>query len=189
MAADGKTFAVAVVAVIVIVAAIGVVGLMQTPAAATGTLSIYVKDDPAVWSHVNVTFSQVQVHMASGDNSTDDNSTNDSSGWRTLSMRNGTVDLVALSNISALLASGDIPAGNYTQIRIVVISVTGVMTDNTSVTFTVPSGEQKTTHPFHVVAGAANRLTLEIDLNRSIVQTGQGQWRFTPVLGAVVDGA
>jgi hypothetical protein len=174
MAANAKTMGIVVVAIIVIAAALGAAAIMSVPASANGTVSIYVKDDPAMWSHINVTFSEVKVH-----------SSDDNGSWMTLSIKNGTLDLIALSNVSALLASGEIPAGNYTQIRLVVISVTGMMTNGTSVTFTVPSGELKTTHPFNVTAGATNRLTLEFDLDRSIVQTGNGEWKFTPVLGAV----
>jgi hypothetical protein len=166
-----------IIVIILIAAALGAAALLQVPASANGTLSVYVKDDPSMWSHVNVTFSAVQVH-----------SSDDNGSWMTLSIRNGTLDLIALSNVSALLAAGDIPVGNYTQVRILVASVTGVMTNGTAVTFTVPSGELKTTRPFNVTAGAANRLTLEFDLDRSIVQNGNGDWRFTPVLGRIIEG-
>jgi 3-deoxy-D-manno-octulosonate 8-phosphate phosphatase KdsC-like HAD superfamily phosphatase len=93
-----------------------------------------------------------------------------------------------LTNISELLASADIAAGKYTQIRIVVTSVTATMTNGTMVNMTVPSGELKTTHPFNVTAGATSSLTLEIDLERAIVQNGSG-WIFTPVLGAVTESS
>ena len=137
-----------------------------------------VKDDAIAWKHVNVTFSEVKVHLASGNND---------SGWQTLSIKNGIVDLVTLTNVSKLLASSAIPTGKYTQIRIVVNSVTGMMLDGTNVTFTVPSGELKTTHPFNLTAGSTEKLTLEIDLQRSIVHNDSG-WIFTPVLGTVVEG-
>ena len=58
------------------------------------------------------------------------------------------------------------------------------MVNGTSVVFTVPSGEVKTTTPFEIRSGASTTLTVDIDLSRSIVANGQG-WFFTPVLGQV----
>jgi 3-deoxy-D-manno-octulosonate 8-phosphate phosphatase KdsC-like HAD superfamily phosphatase len=89
--------------------------------------------------------------------------------------------------VSDLLAQGKVPVGKYTQIRIVVINVTGMMDDGTHVNFTVPSGELKTTHPFNVTKGSTTKLTLDIDLSKSIVQA-DGKWLFKPVLGAIVQG-
>jgi hypothetical protein len=145
-----------------------------------GKVALYVKDAPALWSHVNVTFSEVQIHEANASNST--------SGWHNLTLAGtSTIDLAALVNVSDLLAQGSVSAGKYTQIRIAVTNVTGIMTDGTHVNFTVPSGELKTTHPFNVSAGSTTKLTLEIDLSRSITQAGD-KWLFAPVLGAIVQG-
>jgi hypothetical protein len=172
MAGNGKTIIAVIVVIVLIAAAIGVYTLQQP---ATGTMSIYVKDDAIAWKHVNITFTEVRVQQASANND---------SGWQTVSIKNGSIDLASLTNVSELLASSAIPAGKYTQIRIVVGSATGMMLNGTHVTFVVPSGELKTTHPFNLTAGSTKKLTLEIDLQRSIVQNGSG-WTFTPVLGAV----
>lgn len=99
-----------------------------------------------------------------------------------LTIKNATIDLLALRNVSELLASGNVSPGNYTQIRIVVENATGVMVNGTLVNFTVPSGELKSTHPFNVIAGATENLTFEMDLH--IVDTGHG-WQLTPVIGSV----
>lgn len=174
MATYGKTYVAIIVAIVLIVAAVGAYALLRP---ATGTMSIYVKDDAIAWKHVNVTFSEVRVHQASADND---------SGWQTISIENGIIDLAALVNVSELLASSAIPAGKYTQVRLVVDSATGMMFNGTHVAFTVPSGELKTTHPFDLPAGGTKRLTLEIDLEHSIVQNASG-WIFKPVLGAVTE--
>jgi len=163
------------IAVLVIAAGVGAFLLLNSPEE-TGRVTIFVKNAPDDWSHINVTFSEVRIHQANASNGT---------GWRSLKIMNGTVDLTDLVNVSALLAAGNVSAGKYTQIRIVVINVTGEMTDGTKVNFTVPSGELKTTHPFNVVAGHTVSLTLDIDLSRSIVHNANG-WKFTPVLGPIV---
>ncbi len=165
----------AIVVVIVVIATIGAVLALQSP---QGTVSVYVKDPPAEWSHVNITFSTVEIHPAS--------STDNNSGWITLKIVNGTIDLVRLTNASSILASSNVATGKYTQIRIVVSSATGVMTNGTNVTFKVPSGELRTTHPFNVTSGQTSKLTLGFSLQQSIIETGQG-WTFKPVLGEVLD--
>ena len=178
--ASGKTaILAAVIAVVVVVSGVGAYMLSTNSSdKATATVSIYVKDLPANWTHVNVTFSEVKIHEADAGNE---------SGWRTLALQTQTVDLASLTNMSELLASGNVSAGKYTQIRIVVVSVTGTMENGTIVNFTVPSGELKTTHPFNVTAGHTETLTLDFDLSKSIIQDGNG-WKFKPVLGSITEG-
>ena len=124
-----------------------------------------------------MTFSEVRIHKANASNS---------SGWTSLSIKNQTVDLASLTNVSELLASGNVSLGKYTQIRFVVTKVVGVQANGTSVTLKVPSGELKTTHPFTVSANHTETLTLDFDLDHSLVFTSQG-WTFKPVLGPIIE--
>jgi len=163
--------------IVVVVLVLATAGAYSFLGAQSGTVSIFIKDAPADWKHVNVTFSEIRIHQAD---------TGNESGWQTLPIKNATMDLLSLTNVSALLAYSNVPAGKYTQIRIVVASATGVMVNGTSVAFNVPSGEMKTTHSFNVTAGQMKTLTLDIDLEHSIVHNSQG-WTFKPVLGAVTE--
>jgi Domain of unknown function (DUF4382) len=142
-----------------------------------GTLAVLVQDAPAGvnWTHVMVTFSRIQAHEANG--------TNDS-GWFNVTTETGTVDLAAVHNVAQLLGTATLPAGMYTQLRLVVSSAQGVMQNGTKVNFTVPSGVLKTDDPFNVTVGHLTSLTLEIDLSRSIVHAG-AEWLFLPVFAAV----
>jgi len=167
--------AIAVVAVV----ALGAVGIYMavSSSSSTGKVTIMVKDLPAEWAHVNVTFSEVRIHQAETNNS----------GWINLSMPGGSIDLKALVNISELLASGNVGTGKYTQIRIVVDSGGGTLANGTLVNFTVPSGELKINHPFNVTAGETTTLTVDIDLSKSIIENHSG-WKFKPVLGSITQG-
>lgn len=177
------------------IAAIVVLGgagayLLTREDAATGRIVIYVKDAPADWKHVNVTFSAVKIHQAGADedNDTDENETGDDGGeWITIALEQQTVDLRAYVDISALLASGNISTGKYTQIRIVVENVTGTMVDGTQVDFKVPSGVLKINKPFTIEKNETTELTVDIDLSKSIVEN-QNKWTFKPVLGSIVEG-
>ena len=143
--------------------------------AGEGTVNVYVKDAPANWTHVYVTFSEVQVHAADQGNA---------SGWYNLTTGPKTVDLASLVTVSELLGSAKVPAGMYTQLRIVVMAAQGVLQNGTTENFTVPSGELKTDDPFNVTTGQAVSLTVDIDLSRSIVWTAEG-YLFLPVIGSV----
>ncbi len=174
MTNPNKAILAIVVAIVVIVGAFGV--YVATRPSSTGRVSIMVKDLPDDWTHVNVTFSEVQIHQADGNNS----------GWHNLTIASETIDLAVLVNVSELLASANVGPGKYTQIRLVVDSVTGTMANGTVVNFTVPSGELKTTHPFNVTAGHTTTLTLDFDLEKSIVVNAQG-YKFMPVLGPIIE--
>lgn len=177
MASASRTILAIAITLVIVVGGAGIY-LAASKSTGTGKVSIYVKDLPDDWIHVNVTFSEVKIHKASAD---------DGSGWYNLTLQTDTVDLASLANVSELLASGNVSAGKYTQIRIVVISAVGTMEDGTAVNFTVPSGELKTTHPFNVTAGHTETLTLDFDLGHSIIETPQG-WKFKPVLGSITEG-
>ena len=174
---NSKMILVALVVALMVVVGAGIY-LASSKSTGTGTVSIYVKDLPANWTHVNVTFSEVKIHKASADNE---------SGWYNLTLQAQTVDLASLTNVSELLASANVSAGKYTQIRLVVVSVVGTMDNGTVVEFDVPSGELKTTHPFNVTAGHTETLTLDFDLEHSIIHNAQG-WKFKPVLGSITEG-
>ncbi len=174
-----RTLAIVAIAVviIVVVASVGAFALMNSTK--KGTVQVYMGDSVGQWAHVNVTFDTVQIHKANGTNN---------SGWVSLSIKNGTLDLAQLVNISALLGQGKVAVGKYTQLRIDVKSATGVMTNGTNVTFTVPSGELKTTKPFNVVSGGTTKISVDIDLEHSIV-FANGKWMFKPVLGHVTESS
>lgn len=176
MTSGSKTILAVAVAAIVIAGGAGI--YLASQAGATGTVKIFVKELPAEWTHINVTFSEVRIHKADAGNN---------SGWRTLELQAQTVDLASLANMSELLAAGNVSAGKYTQIRLVIVSVTGTMADETEVNFTVPSGELKTNHPFNVTAGHTETLTLDFDLSHSIIHNASG-WTFKPVLGSITEG-
>ncbi len=173
-------------ALVIVIAIVGVAGYVfvahgalpfgGAPASANpGTLNVYVKDTSANWTHVYVTFSSVQVHPANDTNETD---------WKTLSLKETTVDLASLKNVSELLGTASLSPGMYTQIRINVTAANGVMANGTKVNFTVPTGVLRTDEPFNVTSGGTTGLTVDIDLTRSIVEA-DGVWIFTPVLGSI----
>ena len=148
-----------------------------------GQAAFYVKDAPSdEFEHVNVTFSQVQVHQAT-ENETD------GSGWITVFSGSKTVDLLDFEEegSKAFLGEANLTEGRYTQIRITVEDAVGVdKEDGTEAPIVVSSGTAKVVRPWNVTAGEAVSVTLDIDLDRSLREQGNGQWRMTPVIGRVL---
>jgi hypothetical protein len=126
----------------------------------TGTLTIYLTDSPsAVFDSVNIIFSEVSAHI--------------DSEW--ISIRSDTmlrVNLLDLSNGNTIVfGSADVPAGEYTQIRIK-IDGAYVVVEGQKYPVEVPSGAQtglKLGPQFTVAAGSTYELVVDFDVNRSIV--------------------
>ena len=111
-----------------------------------------------------------------------------------------TCDLKKLVDAQDVLGVGPITAGHYTQIRLTVSSA-AVYFDNPSsgpacatsiaapsggsASVTVSSGEVKLNREFDVAAGGATTILVDFDGDRSIVQTGAGNYRMSPVISIV----
>ncbi|MFO8101474.1 MAG: DUF4382 domain-containing protein [Dehalococcoidia bacterium] len=110
-------------------------------------------------------------------------------GWITLAM-SGTnpVDIIQYQDgLEALLASEELEAGKYTQVRLAISKVEVVYLDDSgSETQTaeamLPSGKLKFTRPFDVVAGEMTVLSFDFVVDKSIVITGAGEIILKPVL-------
>lgn len=153
-----------------------------------GSMSIYVKDAPTdEFDEIHVVFTQVRVHAAGSGNESDENATE--AGWITI-FENATgqdIDLLAASGDSAaFLGEADLDAGKYTQIRIIVQRAYGVDSEGNETEFTVSSGTVKVVGNFEVGGGEETQVTIDFDLDRSIKEQGNGNWRMTPVVGKTI---
>ena len=185
-----KPFVIAIAFVVAFVALIGavawaIVSSAPPPAQPRGNVSLYVGDASAnqTWAHVNMTFDRVEVHQ-------------NGSGWRNLTLvAKATLDLIPLTNLSALVARADVPVANYTQLRFHVSSVVGTLKPGNGactapggatcvIYMSVPSTDVLIDRPFLVNDTKSTRLIVDIDLSHSIVPAG-ATWIFTPVLGNV----
>ena len=145
-----------------------------------GNVVVNVKDAVGIWSHVNVTFSTVQIHRSGMDNAT----------WDSINVGTRTVDLAVLTNLSTLLGSARLSPGHYEQIRIMVTSATGVLA-STGQSFTLnvtDGGVGKFVQQFDVRSMGTTTITIDVDLMASIVWTPAGHYNFTPVIGSVSVG-
>ena len=154
-----------------------------TPTMQWGIIEIRVTDPPPPGvTSANVTLTKIEVHKAS------DNVSDNASGWITIIDYEVTFDLFEIIDEADILGSENVTVGKYTQIRVEVIEVAGLTTDNVSYIATVPSGKLKFVKPFEVKDGFTTILTLDFDGDKSLIMTGvEGKFLFKPVVKLLVE--
>ncbi|MGH9257320.1 MAG: DUF4382 domain-containing protein [Vicinamibacterales bacterium] len=170
-------------------------GSPSGPSGPGGRFSLMLKDTPfADAKSVLVTFSEVTVHGETESNSTQ--------LQFAASAASRTCDLKKLVTAQDILGIGTLPAGHYTQVRLVVSSATlyfdtAAAGDACAASITapagasapleIPSGEVKLNRPFDVAAGGATTMLIDFDGDKSISihPTGNGRFIMRPVITVV----
>jgi hypothetical protein len=161
--------------------------------ASQGTLQVSLTDAPSCgYDQVNVTVSKVRVHQSAGAGEND-------SGWQDILLTPARkLNLLTLTN-GALQDLGKItlPAGHYTQLRLVLApnSGTGPLSNSlvaegstAEVVLDTPSAVQsgvKLIHEFDVAADSQVDLVLDFDACKSVVTRGNGSFSLKPVISVI----
>jgi len=164
--------------------------------AATGTLSVALTDASCggEFSAVNITVNRVRVHQS-------DSAGDGASGWSDIDVNPPRkINLLTLMNgVLEELGQTRLPAGHYTQVRLLLERNTGANRFNNSVVPTggpnagsevsldTPSGVQsgiKLIHQFTVDPDELEDLVLDFDACRSVVVRGDGTYGLKPVIRA-----
>jgi len=133
--------------------------------------------DPSI-THINVTFSQFQAHLAGQ---------GDSSGWRPIKISQQTIDMIKVLSLSEALGKVPLPAGKYDILRFNVTAVTVSFSGKPTAIYSVPSGSLKvpvTNGGFQITAASSVtvQLTLSFNSNEILLMNGH----LTPVATAKV---
>lgn len=161
--------------------------------AGDGTLRVAMTDAPSCgYDHVFVTVEKVRVHTSGSASDSD-------GGWREVVVSPARrIDLLTLTNgVLAELGTTQLPAGSYSQVRLVLTensttnaSANAVQpTGGAEVPLSTPSALQsglKLQTRFDVAAGQTADLVLDFDACRSVVQAGNsGRYNLKPVISVV----
>lgn len=106
----------------------------------------------------------------------------------TLLTHPATFDLLTLTGgATELLASGEVPAGDYSRIRLEISDATLVNKDGTTQTLKIEPNKVDVPIRFHVTANADNTLTLDFDAAASVQvnDTASGTFILRPVVTPV----
>jgi len=159
----------------------------------TGSMHLSLTDAPSCgYDAVNVTIERVRVHKSSSAVDAD-------SGWSEVVVSPAKrVDLLTLTNgVLEELGQTALPAGKYTQMRLVLAPNTGsnppansvVPTGGAETELTTPSGQQtgiKLNVDIDIVADKVADFVLDFDACKSVVKRGNsGQYNLKPVLAVI----
>ena len=173
-------------AVLAALAALALLGCsknsMSPTGSGTGTMRIRMTDAPGNYDAIHLVIREVSANRT-------DSESDSSGGWVTINPESTTYDLLTLQNgVFATIGSAVIPAGHYSQIRLLLGPGSDVVVDGTTYPLTVPSGLQtglKLVGNFDVPPGGLTDVALDFDAQRSVILTGSGRYMLKPVVRAL----
>ena len=105
-------------------------------------------------------------------------------GWTVVVSQPRTVDLMQLTDISEVIGQKTMDAGRYTQIRLKIDSGT-ITVDGTEYHLEVPSGVLKLNRGFVLAPNETLKLTLDFNVEKSVIRTGSDQYKLKPVIAVL----
>lgn len=141
------------------------------------TLQVALVDSPGDYESVNIEIVDVQINAGT-----------DEEGFESLeNVNTGVFDLLELTGgLEAILADVQLPAGNLSQIRLILGEGNTLGLNGDEIDLTVPSGSQsglKLNVNMELEAGITYKLLLDFDAARSVVEAGNsGRFNLKPVI-------
>lgn len=157
-----------------------------------GTLSVSLTDASiGGFDAVNITVSKVRVHQSASASDSD-------TGWSEIVLNPARkINLLDLTNgVLENMGQIPLPAGHYTQLRLVLLPNTGssiansvvVTGQTTEIPLVTPSAVQsgiKLINEFDVASGQRVDLVLDFDALKSVVRRGNGSYGLMPVISVI----
>jgi len=143
-------------AVLIVAAAFTLPRMLPQLQARTGVLVVKVTDAPVPdLRHLNLTINQVEVCTEAGN-------------WTALPIPGGAAyfDLLRLQNVTRDLSISEIPVGNYTKIRMGIVSANATLADGRTITLNAPSGHMDIQAHFEIKPGKTTSLVIDIIVDK-----------------------
>ncbi len=135
-------------------------------------------------SSVLLDIQSVDVHYTGND--TDSVSADTAGGWVTLNANAGVYNLTELQNgIEKVIATGELPAGHVTQIRLILGSNNSVIIPQDTLSLVVPGALKtgiKINYDNDIVPDKQLNILLDFNLQESIIVSGLGVAKLNPVV-------
>ncbi len=191
------TLSILIGVILVITSGLASAGCVPTVPPPTGAVEVHVTDAPPreEVTGVLVTVSGVEIHKAVAEQEqtqqgegepvqVQQQAQQDEGEWLNISIIEGAnpFDLLRIEGIEELLATSEVEAGKYTQIRLTIDKVEVALGGGAPQEATVPSGTLKFVRPFDVVAGETTIILLDFDADKSVTVTGAGKTIVNPVV-------
>jgi hypothetical protein len=153
-----------------------IIGVLDSCNKETGrsALKIHMTDAPGDYEEVNVEIRQVEIHYAG-------------SGWVQVNTIQGVYDLLTLQNgVSIVIVDdNDVPAGEITQIRLILGTQNTIKVLGNTYPLTVPSGYQtgiKINAKRKFTPGGLTNILIDFDAELSVVHTEGNGYILKPVI-------
>lgn len=147
---------VGVIVAVLVIAAVWA-GTSYIQSTAKGDLIIQITDKPTDLDHLNITIDSVEIQGQDGN-------------WISLTLKTSPFyfDLLSLENITDTLSETAIPAGNYSMIRMHILSANATYNDESIVTLNVPSDFIRVQLKPHLTMQGGGQVTILIDLQPEV---------------------
>ncbi|MEJ1237864.1 DUF4382 domain-containing protein [Chryseolinea sp. T2] len=145
-------------------------------------LEVRLTDAPGDYEAVNIDIIGIEIHTeGAGDNE----------GWRSVPVNGGIYNILDLTGgLDTLLTSAEIPAGNISQIRLILGDNNSVAIDGKEHALSTPSAQQsglKLNVHSTLTEGITYKMLLDFDAARSIVHKGNNTYSLKPVIRVITE--
>lgn len=174
---------------------------LDASAANQQQLSLYLTDGPGLFDHVYIDIVSVKVLVDTSSDTrmhdnidwdrrgSDDHRNDSSLIWSNLNIKAGVYDVLSFRNgADTLLAASGIPKGSIRLIKIELGTNNSLVKDSISYPLSLPAGTLNYVllklkgHECEEYAPGSNRLWLDFDITRSIVQNAANKFMLKPVI-------
>jgi len=143
------------------------------------TVHFKLTDAPAEYDALYIDVRGIEVHT-------------EANGWATINSSLGVIDLLTLVNgKDTLIATGEF-TGKISQVRLILGSNNSIVVEGNSYPLDIPSGQEtglKFNLQQELEAGAVYEWTIDFDASKSIVLTGNNNYKLKPVVRAFATGS
>jgi hypothetical protein len=147
-------------------------------------LQVWLTDGPGDYEEVNIDIQGVEVHSDLNDNG---------KGWKSLDVESGVYNLLELTNgLDTLIGELEMPAGQVSQIRLILGDNNSIKVDGQTHDLSTPSSQQsglKIQVHAALVEGVTYKILLDFDVAKSIVKTGAGAYVLKPVIRSIAEAS
>lgn len=147
-----------------------------SPAEGKAVVKVFLTDDPGDYQQVNIDLLQVRIK------------TKDTS-WVDLNTNQGVYDLLQYqAGDDTLIVNDSLPPGEIQELRLVLGEDNTIMVDSVMYPLTIPSGQSsglKIKLQKLMVSDSLTDITIDFDVDESVVKTGNGTYQLKPVIKLV----
>lgn len=143
------------------------------PVQGKAAVQVFLTDDPGDYQQVNIDLLQVRIK------------TKDTS-WVDLNTNQGLYDLLQYqAGDDTLIVNDSLPPGEIQELRLVLGENNTIMVDSVIYPLTIPSGQSsglKIKLQKLMVSDSLTDITIDFDVEKSVVKTGNGRYQLKPVI-------